>query len=152
IKNNTFRAVNKYDDRGNIAEVYLQHANADSYLVFGLCKALRSSVDERGNPAEGYCVRRNGQMSKTEWAITKNKFDDDDQMVQSDYFDGDRRPVLGPSGAFREKVAYDPDGNVMEVADYGIDDRPITNKMGFHKKISELKNGHEIRTEYRDVV
>ena len=29
-------------------------------------------------------------------------------------------------------------------------DRSI-NSMGFHKKISEFKNGHEIRTEYRDV-
>ena len=121
-------------------------------LVFGTVQdALTFSVDERGNRVEGYCLRQDGQLSKTGWAIIRNKFDDDDQMTESTYFDGDGHPVLGPDGAFREKLSYDSDGNVTEFAEYGTDDTPIISNMGFHKKISEFKNGHEIRTEYRDV-
>jgi hypothetical protein len=147
--NNTFRSINKYDDRGNLVEVYFQHANGDPDLVFDFCKVLRSNADERGNPVEGYCIRQDGQLSKTGWGITRNKFDDDDQMVESDYFDGEAHPVLGPTGASREKLSYDRDGNVTEFADYGTNGRPILNNMGFHKRINEFKNGHEIRREYR---
>jgi eukaryotic-like serine/threonine-protein kinase len=150
-KDHVNRTTMKYDERGNLIGVSLQHANGDTGLFFGLCKALIFSLDERGNSVEAYCARRDGQLSKTEWAVTTHKFDDDDQMVESTFFDADAHPVLGPAGAFREKVSYDPDGNVTELAEYGTDDRPVIIKMGFHKKISEFKNGHEIRTEYRDV-
>jgi hypothetical protein len=150
-KGGVYRATMSYDNRGNWVEGYLQHANEDSSLIFEMCKILRRKVDERGNPIEAYCVRRDGELSKTGFAISKNQFDDDDQMVGSTYFDRDGHPVLGPNAAFREPVSYDRDGNITEYAAFGTDDRPIVNKHGFHKKISEFKNEHAVRTEYRDV-
>jgi hypothetical protein len=150
-KDHVYRITNKYDKRSNPIWTSLQHANGDSILMFGLCRALTISVDQRGNAAEAHCVRQDGQLSKTGWAVTKNKFDDDDQLIESTFVDAEAQPVLGPGGRFREKVSYDPNGNVSEVAEYGTDDKPIINNMGFHKKISEFKSGHEIRTEYRNV-
>jgi CTP:molybdopterin cytidylyltransferase MocA len=150
-KNNLFRSIFKYDEHGNLAEMSEQNSNGDAGLIAGLCKAITFSADERGNLTEGHCVRRDGQMSKTGWAITRNKFDDDDRIVEQVYFDRDGNPVLGPSGTFHDDYKYDPDGNVTELATYGTDDRPVINNKGFHKKISEFKNGHEIRTEYRNV-
>jgi hypothetical protein len=139
----------KYNDRGNVVEEYSQRANGDFPLGFGLCKIYKYSVDERGNWVETYCFRQDGQLSKSGFAVSKNKFDDDDQMVESTYFDGNGHPVLGPDGAFQSKVTYDLDGNVTEYAAYREDGRPMVNSGGFHKKVSEFKNGHEIRTEYR---
>jgi energy-coupling factor transporter ATP-binding protein EcfA2 len=83
----------KYDDRGNLVEAYSQRANSDPNLAYGLCKIGRYSVDERGNWVETYCVRQDGQLSKSSFAFSKNKFDDDDQMIESSYFDRDGRPV-----------------------------------------------------------
>jgi hypothetical protein len=91
----------------------------------------------------GYCVRQDNHLSKSSFAIFRNKFDEDDQLVESAYFDGNEHPVLGFSGAFQEKVAYDLDGNITEFAAYGTDGRPIITTMGFHKKISEFKNGRD---------
>src|SRR4029077_9313589 len=125
--------------------------NGGMGLFAGLCRALTHNLDERGNRVEVHCVRQDGQLSKTGWAITRNKFDDDDQIVEQTFFDSDGHPVLGPAGAFRHKHTYDADGNITELAAYGTDDRPVSSGMGFHKKISEFKNGHEMRTEYRDV-
>jgi len=149
-KNLTHLFKAKYDDHGNLVEGYRQRANGDSILASGLCKIARYSVDERGNWIETYCVRPDGQLSKTGFAVSKNKFDNDDQMVEATYFDGDGHSVLGPGGAFQDKVKYDLDGDVTEVASYGTDGRPIINSNGFHKKIREFKSGHEIRTEFRD--
>ena len=50
-------------------------------LILGLCRALRNKVDERGNSVEAYCVRPDGELSKTGFAISRNKFDDDGQMI-----------------------------------------------------------------------
>jgi hypothetical protein len=148
-KQNVYLAKMKYDDRGDLVETYSQRANGDSNSVFGLCKIVKYSADERGNMVGGYCFRQDDQLSKSSFGIFKNKFDDDDQMVESTYFDGDGHPILGPGGTFQDKLKYDLDGNITEVATYGTDGRPIINNAGFHKKISEFKNGHEIRTEYR---
>jgi hypothetical protein len=150
-KDHIYRTTIKYDERGNMVRLSQQQANGDPALSFGLCKAITNRFDARGNRVETYCVRRDGQLSKTGWAIAKNKFDDDDQMTESAYYDGDGHPVLGPGGAFREPLSYDRDGNITEYAAYGTDDRPIINNKGFHKLISEFKNGHVIRTEYRNV-
>jgi hypothetical protein len=150
VVENVYRTTMKYDNRGNFSQIYLQRANGDSYPIFG-CKILRSSVDPRGRPVEGYCIRTNGQLSKTGWAVTRNKFDEDDQLIESAYFDSEGHPVLGPDGAFQDKVKYDRDGHVTESAAYGTDRRPIFNNLGYHKKITKFdKNGHETRTEYRD--
>ena len=74
------------------------------------------------------------------------------RLTESTYFDRDGHPVLGPDGAFRDKLSYDIGWkSSRSLPSYGTDGRPIVNGMGFHKKISEFKSGHEIRTEYRDV-
>ena len=148
-ENKVFRVTNKYNDRGNLVEKYSQRANGDPNIG-GSCKIGRYRVDERGNWAETYCFRQDGQLSESSFAVSKNKFDDDDQMVESAYFDRDGNPVPGPDGAFQSKLVYDLDGNVTEYAAYGTDARPIVNSEGFHKRISELKSGHEIRREFRD--
>ena len=145
-----FRSVYKYNDGDNVAETYFQHENGYPYLFAGLCKRLKSNHDERGNRVEADCIRQDGKLSEASWAVTKNKFDDDGEKVESAYFDRDGHPVLGPGGIFQEKLKYDPDGDVTEIAEYGTDGKPIVNTFGFHKRISEFKNGHEIRTEYRD--
>jgi hypothetical protein len=149
-KNHAYLTKMKYDDRGNLAEVYDQRANGDPILLFGLCKMARYGFDERGNPVETYCLRQDGQLSKSSFAVSKNKFDDDGQMVESAYFDGDGHPVPGPLGAFQEKITYDLDENITEYAAYGTNGRPIVNSNGFHKRVREFKSGHEIRIEYRD--
>jgi hypothetical protein len=150
-KNHVYRTSLRYDERGNAIETSLRHANGDSNLIAGLCKLVRASFDERGNGVEGYCVRQDGELSTMGWAVTKNKFDDDGQPVEQTYFDRDGHPVLGPGRAFRDTFNYDTDGNITELASYGTDGSPIINIMDFHKKISKFKNGHEIRTEYRNV-
>ena len=150
-KNNSFRSVNKFDDHGNLTEAYSQHANGDWNLAFGLCKMAKYNTDERGNLVAGYCFRQDNQLSNSGFAVFKNNFDDDDQMIASTYFDSDAHPILGPLGEFKEKLNYDPDGNIIEFATYGTEDTPIVSDLGYHKKISEFKNGHEIRTEYHGV-
>src|SRR5262249_5749068 len=78
-----------------------------------------------------------------------HKFDSDDKIVESKYFDLHGHLVLGPGGVSQETLKYDRDGNIAEVIEYDPDDRPIISDLGFHKKISEFKGAHEIRTEYR---
>ncbi len=150
-KGREYRTTMRYDDRGNLSDVYFQHANGDSAPIFDMCKVFRTKVDERGNPVELYCVRPDEELSKTGFAISRNKFDDDGQMIESEYFDRDGHPVLGPDGSFRGTISYDSDGHVTEFATGGTDGKPIVNRAGFHKKISEFQNGHEVRTEYRDL-
>src|SRR5262249_40682811 len=150
-KGQDYRATMSYDHYGNIAEAYFQKANEDFSLTFGTCKISRSKPDDHGNPIESQCVRQNGELSKTGFAITRNEFDANGQLVKSEYFDGDGHPVLGLGGSFRDTVSYDADGNVTEVATYDTDGKPIVNNGGFHKKIWEFKNRHENRNEYRDV-
>src|SRR5271166_1650136 len=149
-KGSVFRVVAKYDNGDNLAEVHLQDENGYPSLIFGLCKTLKFNHDERGNRVQAYCVRQDGQLSETGWAVTKNKFDDDDEIVESTYFDRDGHPVLGPGGLFQEEHKYDPDGDLTEIAVYGTDGKPIISSLGFYKTVSEFKNGHEVRTEYRD--
>ena len=148
VKGFTYRAIMKYDDRGTFSETYSQNANGDFILINGLCKMVKYSTDARGNLVAGRCFRSDSHLSTSGFAIFKNKFDNDDQMIESAYFDRDAHPILGPFGEFTEKLSYDPDGNVMELAVYGTDDRPIISNMGFHKSIGEFKSGHEIRREY----
>ena len=149
-KDHVFRTDLKYDERGNVVETALSHANGEPNLIIGLCKAIKNNFDERGNGVEGYCIRQDGELPTTSWAVTKNKFDDDGQLVEQRFFDRDGHPVLGPDRAFRDKWSYDKDGNPAELASYGTDGGPTINGMGFHRKISRFKSGHEIRTEYRD--
>ena len=150
-KNGFFRLTKSYDDRGNTAEVYWQTANGEPKPLFGSCKTVKYRNDEHGNQAGGYCLRQESKPSKSSFAIFKNKFYKEDQLIESTFFDGDEHPILGPDGAFRETLSYDADGNITEFAAYGTDDKPVINIMGFHKQVSKFKNGHEIRTEYRDV-
>jgi len=147
-RSNAYRSVDSYDDRGNLAGAYFQNTNGDFVLLMGVCKTLKSNYDERGNPAEAYCIRQDGQLSETSWALWRNKFDDDDQVIENTYFDRNGHPVLGPDGEFRDKLKYDPDGDITEYSSYGTDGKPIINSEGFHKKISEFKSGHEVRREY----
>src|SRR4029077_13731402 len=149
-KNSVHLFKAKYNDRGNLVEAYSQRANGEPKLTFGMCKISRYTVDERGNWVETYCIRQDGQLSKLGFAISKNKFDDDDQMIESAYFDGDGHPSL-MGGAFLHKLTYDPDGNITEFAAYDTDGKPIVGSDGYHKMVSEFKNGHEIRTEYRNL-
>jgi hypothetical protein len=148
-KNSVHLFKAKYNDRGNLVEAYNQRANGEPKLAFGMCKISRYTVDERGNWVETYCVRQDGQLSKLGFAISKNKFDADDQMIESTYFDGDGRPSL-LGGAYRHKVTYDPDGNITEFAAYDKDSKPTVGSDGYHKTVSEFKSGHETRKEYRD--
>jgi hypothetical protein len=149
-KDAIYRIVSKYDDRGNLAENRAWHANGDPYLFLGMCKLVGFRADERGNRVRAYCLRQDGQLSKSGFAIFKNSFDENDQLIEHGNFDRDGHPVLGPEGAFQEKDTYDLAGNITEYALYGEDGRPTVNSKGFHKGIRTLKSGHEIRTENRD--
>jgi hypothetical protein len=149
-KEKIYRIVSKYNDRSHLVEKRAWHANGDPYALLGRCEILRYKTDERGNPVEGYCFRHDGQLSKSDFAIFTNTFDDDDRAVEHTNFDRDGHPVLGPEGAFQEKDTYDLAGNITEYALYGEDGRPIADSKGFHKGIRTLKGGREIRTESRD--
>jgi hypothetical protein len=148
-KDSVFRSINKYDNNDNPVEVYFQDKSGSPYLVLGSCKAFKYAYDERGNVAEAHCIRADGQLSETGWAVTRHTFDNEDRIIETAYFDRSGHPVLGPGGIFQERVKYDPDGNAAEVAEYSTNGRSVISSVGFHRKVSEFKNGHEIQTEYR---
>ena len=131
-KDHFYSANLRYDERGNQIEVSLRRSNGIPILIAGLCKSVRNSRDERGNGVEGYCIRQDGKLSAMGWAVTKNKFDDDDhQIVEQRYFDRGGRPVLGPTRAFQDSLRYDGDANLAEYAGYGTDGRTHYQRWGF---------------------
>lgn len=150
IKDGWHRSEYRYDERGNVVEQTFWVADGSPGEDTNGCHRLKAKFDEFGNAIEMACLGADGQAKLVHpgFSVWRNAYDDRNRPIEWTYFDATENPVKGPEGAFRVRVRYDVDGNVVETAYLAPDGKPSVGLNGYHKESRQFLAGRDMRAEY----
>ncbi|MFT4176144.1 MAG: TIR domain-containing protein [Luteolibacter sp.] len=141
----------QYDARGMLAVRTFFDVNEKPVISKVLLAHRVTQVcDNRGNVLEEAYFDTNDKptFSSSKIHIVRQEFDDrGNELVESYY--GARREPIAPDGIHALKQTYDGFDQVTETAWFGVNDEPVENDQGFHRKETRYDpNGNAIFTAY----
>jgi hypothetical protein len=120
-----------YDKSGNMTALTYVNKEGMPVAAPGGAAKFRLKYDDQGNPVEARLFRVDGKLISEQdgFAIVRNDYDNSRNLIEEEYFDEHGRPVRGPQGVMKRKMAYDR-GQLVEERYYDGTGEPMASSRG----------------------